>query len=186
MSHKLDKDELHPALTYVEKHSTDINDIVNGVVAKYSHELDQFIQVVQECLQMIKTNEIQEYSIETLQLQALKLPTVLYFASDGLEALGTDSDVSEYRKKEVYNDIMEQLRDTDYTIPDKKATAEKQTEYESMVYKIYDRAYKKLKLRLDYGTKLLESIKKVLDLRIAKINKGKGGDEQNVRQYRSN
>ena len=39
---------------------------------------------------------------------------------------------------------------------------------------VYDRAYKKLKSKIDHSIKLLESMKKVADLRIAKASKGKG------------
>ena len=45
-----------------------------------------------------------------------------------------------------------------------------------MAEAVYDRAYKKLKLKLEHAMKLLESMKKVTDWRIARLNKGKGGE----------
>jgi hypothetical protein len=162
---------------YVRNESDFINDMVDGIVSRYSSELDEFVVLVQQMLQLVKEAKMQEYDDESLSMQSIKLPTLLYNAGNGLEAIGADSDIAEYRRKELFNEVMQSLVDSTYTIPDKKAEAEKKTEYEKMVTTIYDRAYKKLKLKIDHGMKLLESLKKVLDIRIAKLNKGKGFDK---------
>lgn len=175
-----DNEQFKSAKDYVDRESVDINNLVNAIVNRYSNELDEFVSLVKEYLQMIKEGSMDVYETETLELQAIKLPTLLYFAGDGLEALGADSDIAEYRKKELYNQVIEEMSTEKYTIPDKKAAAEKRTEYEAMVKEVYDRSYKKLKLKIEHACKLLESMKKVIEIRIAKINKGRGGDEQNV------
>lgn len=169
-------EEFVNAKNYVQNESDYINAIVDGIVKKYSKDLDEFVDVVMEMLQLVKEAQMEEYDDESLSMQAIKLPTLLYFAGNGLEAIGADSDIAEYRRKELFNEVMQSLIDSNYTIPDKKAEAEKKTEYEKMVTTIYDRSYKKLKLKIDHGMKLLESLKKVLDIRIAKINKGRGFD----------
>lgn len=170
------------ALKYVETESQDINDIVDQIVKRFSKELDEFVMIVRDCIELVKQTNLDMYDNETLQMQILKLPTLLYFAGDGLEVIGGESEVAEYRRKELYNEIINSLNSEKYTIPDKKAMAEKQTEYEAIVERIYDRAYKKLKLKIDLAIKLLESLKKVADMRIARMNKGKGydngGDEE--------
>lgn len=172
--------KFNESYSYVKQHSKDITDIVNGLVKRYSKELDEFVEVVQKYLQLVKEGTMEVYDTETLELQAIKLPTLLYFAGDGLEILGAESDVAEYRRKELYNQVISELSTEKYTIPDKKAEAEKRTEYEAMVTEIYDRAYKQLKLKIEHATKLLESMKKVMEIRTAKISKGKGGDEYNL------
>jgi hypothetical protein len=170
-------EDFNRAKDYVKSESAGINEIVDGIVSHYSNELDEFVQIVRDMLQLIKEAKMEEYDDESLSMQSLKLPTLLYFAGDGLEAIGADSDIAEYRRKELFNEVMQSLVDNpNYTIPDKKAEAEKGTEYEAMVKDIYDRSYKKLKLKIEHAMKLLESMKKVIDLRIAKINKGKGYD----------
>lgn len=160
----------------VENESRDVNRMIDGIVLKYSKDLDEFVDMVREFLEMIKNSTMSEYDDESLMMQIIKLPTLLYFSGDGLEAIGADSDIAEYNRKQLFNEVMQSLVDTDYTIPDKKAEAEKKTEYELMVKDIYDRSYKKLKLKIEHATKLLESIKKVADVRVAKLNKGKGRD----------
>lgn len=172
-----DNESFHNAKEYVNNESKDINFIIDAIVSKYSKDLDEFVILVQKMLQLVKEGTMDVYDTENLELQSIKLPTLLYFAGDGLEAIGADSDIAEYRKKELYNEVMQSLVDSNYTIPDKKAEAEKRTEYEAMVKEVYDRAYKKLKLKIDHATKLLESMKKVIEIRIAKISKGKGYDQ---------
>lgn len=145
--------------------------VVDGIVKKHSQELDEFIDLVRKNLQLVKEATLQEYDDESLQMQIIKLPTLLYLAGNGLEDIGAESEIAEYRKRELYNTVIESLSTEKYTIPDKKARAQKATENEEMMERIYDRAYKKLKLKIDHATKLLESLKKVADMRIAKANK---------------
>ena len=169
----------------VSKDSDFFKQIVDGIVYHYSKDLDEFVDLVRTYLQMIKENTMQTYDDEDLQMQIIKLPTILYFSGNGLEDIGAESDIAAYRRKELYHKV---INDSVGTIPEKKAQAEMATETEGMMEAAYDRAYKKLKLKIDHAIKLLESMKKVSDYRIAKINKGKGGDEDNVRspfnQYR--
>lgn len=172
------------AQDYITNEGQSIDNIVNAIVKKYSFELDDFVNIVRENLELVKKNVMDTYDDENLQMQMIKLPTILYFVGNGLESIGSDSEVAEYHRKQLFNEVIDSLSTEKYTIPDKKAKAEKQTEYEAMLKEIYDRAYKKLKLKIDHATKLLESMKKVADIRIAKINKGKGGDEQSYRSRR--
>lgn len=174
---KVQGDTFNTAKEYVERESIYINDIVKSLVKRYSRELDDFVIVVQDALQMVKEGTMQVYDTDMLEMQSLKLPTLLYFAGDGLEILGAESDVAESRRKELYNEIIASLDTKEYTIPDKKAEAEAKTEAELMIKEIYDRSYKQLKLKIEHASRLLESMKKVMEVRIAKINKGKGWDK---------
>lgn len=157
---------------------------IDQIVDKYSKELDEFVLLVRELLQLIKQASMQEYDDQSLELQIIKLPTILYFAGNGLEDIGAESEIAAYKRKELYNQIVEDLHDVSsdkrYTILDKKAAAEKATESEEIIERIYDRAYKKLKGKIEHAIKLLESLKKVADLRIAKMNKGKGWDKGGI------
>jgi len=161
----------------IEEDSEFVKAVVDQIVTKYSKELDDFVVLVREMLSLIKQATMKEYDDESLQMQIIKLPTILYFAGNGLEDIGAESEIAAYKRKELYNQVISSLDTSQYTIPDKKAAAERATETEDMMEKIYDRAYKKLKSKIDHAIKLLESLKKVADMRIAKINKGKGWDQ---------
>jgi hypothetical protein len=161
----------------IESDSEFVKSIVDAIVKRYSLELDDFVELVRTNLQLIKQAQMAEYDDESLQMQIIKLPTLLYFAGNGLEDIGAESEIAAYKRKELYNATIESLDTSQYTIPDKKARAERATESEDMMEKIYDRAYKKLKGKIDHAIKLLESLKKVADMRIAKLNKGRGWDQ---------
>jgi len=153
-----------------------IKKAVDALVEKHGQDLDEFVLKVRDLLQLVKQAKMEEYDDESLQMQIIKLPTLLYLAGNGLEDIGAESELAVYNKKETYNKIIQGLDTSSYTITDKKAAAERGSETEEMLKNIYDRAYKKLKGKLDHAIKLLESLKKVADFRIAKINKGKGGE----------
>lgn len=174
----MNKEKLDVTYAKVSMESEYIKKIIDSIVIKYSKELDEFVAMVRAYLQLIKEANMQEYTDEDLQMQIIKLPTLLYFVGNGLEDIGADSEMAEYMRKELYNEAVNKLSTESYTILDKKSIAGKESETEEVLSKIYDRAYKKLKLKIDHATKLLESMKKVLDIRAAKINRGKGGDEQ--------
>lgn len=169
--------DLRSKKSKIEDDSEFVKVVVDQIVMKYSKELDEFVILVREMLQLIKQATMQEYDDESLQMQIIKLPTILYFAGNGLEDIGAESEIASYKRKELYNQIISSMDTSHYTIPDKKAAAEKATETEDMMEKIYDRSYKKLKSKIEHAIKLLESLKKVADFRIAKINKGKGWDQ---------
>jgi hypothetical protein len=59
------------------------------------------------------------------------------------------------------------------TIADKTALAETESQAEFITNMAYSRAYKKIKLRLDLGNELLQSIKKVITRRTSEYELGK-------------
>ena len=69
------------------------------------------------------------------------------------------------------------------SIADKTAKAELATQSEYITNMAYSRAYKKIKLRLDIGNELLQSIKKVISRRTSEYELGKidGGRFKNNR-----
>ena len=153
-----------------------IKSTVDSLVAKYATDLDNFTASVVENLRLASNaRTMEQYTDDLLQNQVITLPTVLYFAGNGLEDLGAENSVAEYKRKEVYNIAFAEAHGT---IPDKKAQAEKLCENEQFLEEIYDRAYKKPKLKIEHGTRVLESLKKVLDYRITRMSKGRGYDPE--------
>ena len=68
--------------------------IVDGIVTHYSRELDEFVELVRHYLQLIKENTMDTYNDDDLQMQIIKLPTIMYFAGNGLEDIGSESDIA--------------------------------------------------------------------------------------------
>ena len=67
----------------------------------------------------------------------------------------------------MYSKAREQA--TGKTVADKTAQAELIAQAETMTLAIYSRAYKKVKLRMDAGYEMLNSLKKVMNKRITEM-----------------
>ena len=102
----------------------------------------------------------------------LTLPTLLYFVSESQEALGIREDVSKAYEKDKFN---ETISHTEGTVAVKTALAELETQNEYLAKVVYQRAYKKIKLRVEAAYELLQSVKKVLSRRMLALELSKTG-----------
>jgi hypothetical protein len=103
---------------------------------------------------------------EELEIMALKLPNLLYFTGEAVETLGIKGDIAEAVKMDIYNKVH---LETSGTIADKQAAADLETQKEKLVQVSYQRAYKKIKLRMEAGYETLNSIKKVISRRLVEM-----------------
>ena len=157
--------------------SDTIRRISDRLVKKYCSDLDNFMQVTRD---IITRNE----GISDVQLEQaiLELANKLYFTGSAQEDLGIKEDTCKAIRQEVYSKAREQA--TGKTVADKTAQAELIAQAETMTLAIYSRAYKKVKLRMDAGYEMLNSLKKVMNKRITEmelsnsryINNSKGDD----------
>ena len=161
----------------VDNISDTIKEISDKLVEKYCGELDEEMKKIGNmliCSQNITDNE--------LDFEILNLANILYFVGAGQEDLGIKEDTCKAIRQEVYSKAREHA--TGKTVADKTAQAELVAQAETMTLAIYSRAYKKVKLRMDAGYEMLNSLKKVMNKRIAEmelsnsryINKSKGDD----------
>lgn len=161
----------------VDNISDTIKEISDNLVEKYCGELDEEMEKIGNmliCSQNITDNE--------LDFEILNLANILYFVGAGQEDLGIKEDTCKSIRQEVYSKAREQA--TGKTVADKTAQAELIAQTETMTLSIYSRAYKKVKLRMDAGYEMLNSLKKVMNKRITEmelsnsryINKSKGDD----------
>ena len=155
----------------VDNISDTIKEISDKLVTKYCEDLDN---IMSELRQEITSKEIDNYILE--------LANILYFTGSAQEDLGIKEDTCKAIRQEVYSKAREQA--TGKTVADKTAQAELVAQAETMTLAIYSRAYKKVKLRMDAGYEMLNSLKKVMNKRITEmelsnsryINKSKGDD----------
>ena len=97
----------------------------------------------------------------------MDLANTLYFTGSAQEDLGIKEDICKAIRQEVYSKAREQA--TGKTVADKTAQAELIAQAETMTLAIYSRAYKKVKLRMDAGYEMLNSLKKVMNKRITEM-----------------
>ena len=160
----------------VDNISDAIKEISDKLVEKYCEDLDN---IMSELRQEITSKEIDNYILESY---IMELANTLYFTGSAQEDLGIKEDTCKAIRQEVYSKAREQA--TGKTVADKTAQAELIAQAETMTLAIYSRAYKKVKLRMDSGYEMLNSLKKVMNKRITEmelsnsryINKSKGDD----------
>lgn len=160
----------------VDNTSNIIKDISDNLVENCCEELDTIMNELHNLLGSSK-----ELSTDTIQNYILYLANTLYFVGSAQEDLGIKEDTCKAIRQEVYSRAREEATGT---VADKTAKAELISQQETIVLNIYSRAYKKVKLRMDAGYEMLNSLKKVMNKRITEmelsnsryINNSKGDD----------
>lgn len=146
----------------VDNISDTIKEISDNIVMEYCKDLDDLMSVIKEQLQ--NNGGITDTELEFL---IMDLANALYFTGSAQEDLGIKEDTCKAIRQEVYSKAREQA--TGKTVADKTAQAELIAQTETMTLAIYSRAYKKVKLRMDAGYEMLNSLKKVMNKRIAEM-----------------
>ena len=137
----------------IDTNSDIINGIVDRLVQQYCQSLDDYIDFIRGIL----NDEKNPPTDRELDDFTLNIPVLLYFTGEGQEALGIKEDVAKAVKMEIYNEAYEKA--------DKTAAAELATQNEFITHIAYQRAYKKIKLRMELGSEILQSCKKVITRR---------------------
>ena len=145
----------------VDNISDTIKEISDNLVKEYCEDLDN---IMSELRQEITSKEIDNYILESY---IMELANTLYFTGSAQEDLGIKEDTCKAIRQEVYSKAREQA--TGKTVADKTAQAELIAQAETMTLAIYSRAYKKVKLRMDAGYEMLNSLKKVMNKRITEM-----------------
>lgn len=157
---EISQDELiHNIIGRVEDNSAKVEKIVDELIQPYCDKLDILIGKFRDCL-MDKQNPVTEWELDDV---CLKLPSYLYFMGEAQEKFGIKEDISKSVKMELYNQIHQRTRGT---VADKQAASEAGTIEEDIVYRAYQRAYKRIKQKLEAAYELLSSIKKVISRRM--------------------
>ena len=152
-------DVIHQIMQKVEDNSAKIEKLVDELVNKYCYQLDDLITSFKRILHD-KDNPATEEELDEI---CLKLPTYLYFIGEAQERFGIKEDIAKSIKMELYNEVHQRTRGT---IADKQAASESATLEEEIVYKAYQRSYKRIKQKLEAAYELLTSIKKVISRRM--------------------
>lgn len=146
----------------VDNISATIKELSDKLVEKYCTPLDVEMEVIR--LELKENNSLTD---DTLEKHILELANILYFTGSAQEDLGIKEDTCKAIRQEVYSKAREQA--TGKTVADKTAQAELIAQAETMTLAIYSRAYKKVKLRMDAGYEMLNSLKKIMNKRIAEM-----------------
>lgn len=138
-----------------------VSDISNNLTNMYMSDLDNQMQNIRN--QLNSNSLISDDSLETM---ILDLANSLYFACSAQEDLGIKEDTCKAIRQEVFNRAREQATGT---VADRDMAGTLASQQESIVLSIYSRAYKRVKLKVDAGYEMLNSLKKIMNKRIAEM-----------------
>ena len=159
----------------IDTNSDIVDGIVNRLVSDYCKPLDEYMTFIKSILDDA-ANPPNDRELDDF---TLNIPVLLYFTGEAQEALGVKEDVAKAIKQELYNEIYDKSTGT---IADKTAAAELATQNEYIAHIAYQRAYKKIKLRMESANETLQSVKKVISRRmveyeIARVDSGRVGGQ---------
>lgn len=157
----------------VEEHSKTIDTIVEGIIAPYCKDLDNYVLFIKDCL---KDGENPPTSDE-LDDFCLNLSTYIYFAGGMCEQLGIRDDIAKAVYKEMYHTA--RASQDKGTVADKDSLAELASQEQFIVSSAYTRAYKTLKSKVENAQELLSSCKKVLTRRMTEMELTRMGGSGN-------
>lgn len=146
----------------VNKQSDLISDICDDVLYTFCKELDDLMNSWKSIIKD-KNNPPTDLELEDI---IFEIPVILYFFSEGAEKVGIKEDIANALRSEVYNKIN---IDAGGNVGDRKSKAELGSQEEEIVKIAYKRAAKILKYKLEAGYELLNSVKKILGFRQAKL-----------------
>lgn len=136
-----------------------VKEISDKLVKEYCEDLDVVISDIKSCILTGIDDKLLENFI-------IELANTLYFTGSAQEDLGIKEDTCKAIRAEIYNKTYE---DSKGTVAQKNALSELATQQETIVLNIYSRAYKKVKLRMEAGYEMLNSLKKVMNKRITEM-----------------
>ena len=147
----------------IDANSDIVDGIVNRLVSDYCKPLDDYMNFIKDILDDT-ANPPNDRELDDF---TLNIPVLLYFTGEAQEALGVKEDVAKAVKQELYNEVYDKSTGT---IADKTAAAELATQNEYIAHIAYQRAYKKVKLRMEAANETLQSIKKIISRRISEYD----------------
>lgn len=163
------------------KHKTEenadvITRVVDSIVDKHCHELDEAVDDVYRIL-----HSSREISIADLNYYIALIPTQMYYVGNALENIGIQGDSAAAIRRERFDKAYLEVEGK--TINDKQSAANQLVISETLIEQAFSRAYKKTRSRLDYADSILNSLKKILQWRMSEMEvtghtKGEGTNFQ--------
>lgn len=141
-----------------------IQGIVDRLVVKYCGPLDEFMLKIKPILEDTQ-NPITDQELEAAML---KISALCYFTGDAMENLGIRADIAESVRREAYHTARGTATGT---VDDKNTVAEMASMKEAIVKDAYDRAYRKIKLKLELGQDVYNALKRVMNKRCLELER---------------
>ena len=167
----VDTSKVDSLMNITEQNVKYFKDTCDKVVKSYSESLDNLMMdLYAECVKNPNP------PIDTLERYYLELSNMIYFMIEKLEQLGVYADMSSSASKEVYSkSYLDLSMDKDdkgkskATVAELQAKASIDSQYETVVSSIYDRAYKIVKGKVSSAQDMMNTLRRVLSTRTSEM-----------------
>lgn len=143
------------------KYGERLNLLVNDIVMSCTENLTKLMFTIKNYLK--EPDLISDSVLETL---ILDLANELYFVGLEVEKLGIQEDVCKSIRQEAYTISRQEFLGT---VVDRNNMADRAVQGETLVQCVYSRSYKSVKIAMDAGYEMLNSLKKIMNRRIAEL-----------------
>lgn len=148
----------------VESSSILLQSVVDKLVGNYAGPLDEFMRGIRPVLE----NTREPITDQELEAAILKLSSLMYFLGDAMENIGIRADIAKAIRDDVYNNAHSKAEGT---VSDKQTKAMLASQEETLVQSAYERAYKRVKGKLDLGSDVLGALKRVMNKRSLELER---------------
>ena len=163
----IDVERVDELMKETDTNVTYFNNTCSEVVKKYTEGLDNLMKdLYVECIRDA------DVTLPTLERYYLELSNLVYFMQGKLELLGVYADMSESASKEVYSKsyinlsgIKDATGKSKSTVAELQAKANLDSQYESVVSSIYERAYKIVKGKVSSAQDMMNCLRKIITSR---------------------
>ena len=152
--------ELENVKNSVENNSSQIQEIVEGIIKPYCKDLDNYVDFIKSIL----ADGENPPTSQELDDFCMNLSVYIYYASGMQEQLGIKDDIARAIYKEMYHSSRDSIDKG--TVADKDSLAELASQQEYLVSVCYKRAYNIIKAKVSAAQEMLASVKKVISRRM--------------------
>ena len=155
--------ELENVKNSVENNSSQIQEIVEGIIKPYCKDLDNYVDFIKSIL----ADGENPPTSQELDDFCMNLSVYIYYASGMQEQLGIKDDIARAIYKEMYHSSRDSIDKG--TVADKDSSAELASQQEYLVSVCYKRAYNIIKAKVSAAQEMLASVKKVISRRMQEV-----------------
>jgi len=155
MDNSIARSDLQPLMDIVEANGRIVDSLSDEIVNKYCTEFDAYINEIRTEI----SRNVNTLDDDKLNSYIIMLPLYCINLGPVMESVGIKEDISKSLKQAQFNTFYDE---TTGTVAHRTAKSELFASKENLVLSIYQRAYKKMRYKLDYAEELMQSVKKVI------------------------
>ena len=159
----IDSEKLEDICNHVNINSSQIQEIVEGIIKPYCKDLDNYVDFIKSIL----ADGENPPTSQELDDFCMNLSVYIYYASGMQEQLGIKDDIARAIYKEMYHSSRDSIDKG--TVADKDSLAELASQQEYLVSVCYKRAYNIIKAKVSAAQEMLASVKKVISRRMQEV-----------------